>query len=217
MPGLPDVPVIVGSTAQELDFGPTPGKELLKWSDADLFEYVYEKLAPFNETFPNISLAMYPVTVKTDFPAEYVFTTMGSDIRVNCGTDILTKKMASALTNNVYRYVVTSFPSKPVNPLGFDFPAKFAFHAWDTYAFFNGFHHVMDSSKSDEMFRDVLRENIMSFVRTGQPADSRWTPVREGQLTTALISDKLVVNASYHKAQCDFWTRNGFFSYSWIN
>lgn len=194
---------------------PTPGIEIEKWTMSKLYSYTHKKLEPFNRVIVNRSLDLYRVDINTAYPAEYVFTSMASDIRVTCGTEILASKMAAALNNKVYRYVVTSFPSVPVYCM--QFPAKFAFHGWELYAFFGTFHVVMDADDQDNDFRDVLRDNVMSFVHSGRPSDTRWKSVSEESTMVALISDKLVVNASYRKVHCDFWNQNGFFSYSWVN
>ena len=146
---------------------------------------------------------------------------MATDVRVTCGTEIMTRKLAAAQSSPVYRYVVTSWPSSPVNPFEFPFSSKFAFHAWDTYAFFNTFRYIMDAKGDDEAFKDVLRENVMEFVDTGRVSEPTWSPVGHINdsvpVVTALISSTIKVNESYHKEQCEFWNKNGFFPYSWVN
>lgn len=173
--------------------------------------YVESRLSPFGASLPNESLALYHNYNST---AEYLFTTMASDVRMTCGNDVMTQKAASALTKGVYRYVVTSFPSSPAPVMGF--PAIYAFHTWDIYAFFDNFQYVLsgETRDSDRDFGEIMRRNMMNFVRNGVPSDSSWKSYPEN---TALISDKFQVVKTYHKDQCEFWINNNFFKYSWVN
>ena len=217
-----------GVTAQEVDFGPAPGLAIEKWSWKKLYEYVHLHLAPFDESFVNQSLALYPPPLNNDlvkkYTSEYIFTTMVSDVRVTCGNEIMTRKLAAAVSSPVYRYVVTSWPSSPVDPFDMGSRAKFALHGWDVFALLDAFRLTMSSgpNDNDQRFRDVLLDNAASFVQTGRVADSRWTPVAHTgndsiPVVTALISSSITVNQSYHKPQCDFWNDNDFFDYTWIN
>ena len=207
--------VATGTTAQEIDMNPAPGGQIETWNMDDLRKYVHRKLRTFNPSYSNRSLELYKTDVKMQYLAEYIFSTMTTDLRITCGNDIMAGKMSRAFNSNVYRYIVTSFPSEPVSVFGYDFKAKFAFHAWDTYAFFGTFRYILGTRGSDADFQYTLRRNIMHFVEEGRPADDTWKAYKYN--VTALIGRDLKANATYHKEQCDFWINKGFFPYSWIN
>lgn len=202
----------VGSTAQEIDLDPAPGNELKQWSRTKLEEYVASRFDSFGGNLTNESLSLYSHT----HDSEYTFTTMASDIRVGCLTDVLTGKASAALNSPVYRYVVTSRPSYPIYPLGSSFASKYSFHTWDALAFFNDLDAVFlkGPGNSDEDFVNLLHSEILSFVETGKPKNSDW---QEYPNITALLGDKVSFVDRFNKQQCEMWERHGILSYAWIN
>ena len=141
---------------------------------------------------------------------------MATDIRIGCLNDVLTQKAAKALKSPVYRYVVTSWPSVPIRAYGVTWPAKYAFHTWDVFAFFDALDTAFPKgpAKSDEEFRRNIQEELLSLVHAGKPRDKLWLPYPNN---TALIADKITFVDRYNKPQCEMWEKYNILPYSWIN
>ena len=201
---------IAGSTAQEVDIGPAP-PDLLQWSDIEYRLYVINHMNTFGGNISAEILALYPFT--TD--AEYSFTTLTSDIRVTCGTQELANVMAS-VGRKVYHYVVTSFPSKPIDSGHTSWEATYAFHGWDTLAFFAQFDDYLSGRPSDEDkdFSKNLNKNVKSFAESGMMSEAGWVPVPN---STALLGSSIEIVDSYQPTRCGYLMQQGFFQYSKIN
>ena len=157
-------------------------------------------------------MKFYPSHYKTP---EYQFTSMSSDVRENCPTDVLATYASSTFTSAVYRYVATYPPSQPVHAGGINFASSYAFHAWDVYTFF-GFvkDYIKNPTAEDLQWQQNVRDEILSFVHHGYPKSSAWLPY---PAVTANVSSKTSALSAYNPVQCEFWLQNGFFSYAWIN
>lgn len=203
---------LAGTTAQELDFLPTP-PDLKSWTWEDYTSHVHKKLDTFGEEVSTKALAMYPPS--PSYTPEYAFTSLGSDLRVTCPNDVMTARAAESFKSNVWRYVVTSQPSVPVNAIGVPFASKYSFHMWD-YIAFSGFisHYIEKPSASDEAFEQTMTQEILSFVRTGLVKTSTWKPY---PASVALFNTSTEVSAGFKSKFCDYWLKNSFFSYAWIN
>ena len=210
-----DVPLIIGTTAQEINFQPVKNFANSTWEDYS--GYVKEKLFPFVGGNVSKVLSMYNKTMPDGSSAslQFAYTSMASDIRVTCPNDVLSLNTSRGFNSPVYRYVVTNSPSSPINLIGF--PATFAVHMWDLVALF-GFptaFHYTPSSKDLSYMRDLRRE-FNKFIHD-ELKDSSWKEYPEN---TALFTDngmKVLTQKGYHKQECDFWLDNEFFSYGWIN
>ena len=204
--------VLAGSTAQEVDFQPTPCCDLKSWNQQQLQQHVASFLDTFGGNLTAMALNMYP----WQHDAQYVLTSMVSDIRVNCPTSAMAERAAQALDSPVYRSVVTSWPSREVHVFGSPWPAKYAFHCWDSYAFFDYLEDLFPEgpSQADRDFEDVLHRQIVHFVKQGKPEDERWKPY-PGH--TALVGRQLEVVDEYNKDQCHMWDTNDILPYGWIN
>ncbi|XP_060072916.1 para-nitrobenzyl esterase-like [Ylistrum balloti] len=204
-----DVPLIIGTTAQEIDFVGIPGILVNK---STYEEHVMRNLGTFGTDIAKMALRLYPVDKKS---IRYQYTSMVTDVRVGCGNDIMALYAAANTNSSVYRYVITAVPSAPVSLFGAPLDTLLSFHAWDTFAFFGTMQEIMaHPSGNDIMFEANLRREIMSFIETGSPYSKDWRPFPD---SVALLSDKTKVTSGYHSYQCDFWMKNGFFDYSWLN
>ena len=143
---------------------------------------------------------------------------MGSDVYLNCPSDVIADAAAKSVTAGVYRYVITSRPSSPVYAFGTSYPANFSLHAWDVF----GFYDVMDFwmapgaklKESDRKFSDTLQREIMTWIKTGKPSTQDWKPYPG---YTALIDEEVSVTPRYKPKVCDWWLKNDFFKYAWMN
>ncbi|XP_062248042.1 para-nitrobenzyl esterase isoform X2 [Platichthys flesus] len=217
--GHSDVPLVVGSTEQEMDFRP-PAENISRWTWEDYRWFVTDKLEPFNKTLPKDALDLYPVSgtcPTVDRCPEWAYTTMASDIRVTCPNNELAGLAAAALTSPVYRYVVTHTPSGPISATSdlLPFSSRFAFHRLDALAFFSGLESVLGTplSDGDKRFQEVITRHLVTFAKTGK-MEKAWP---EFPAATALLSGRLSVTPNHSAARCDLWRENGLFDYAWPN
>ncbi|KAJ7330644.1 hypothetical protein OS493_022259 [Desmophyllum pertusum] len=211
-----DVPLIIGTTAQEIDIAPS-----FVFKDTALVEYrarVQNRLGNFSVDVADSVLNMYNQTLSNGtFPSlQFAYTSMVTDLRATCPNNRVAKTASQGFKSSVYRYVVTNRPTSPVSGL-FGFPSTFAFHMWDLLAFF-GFPSEVgyQPSAKDKNFMKDLRREFGEFINKGTVKQESW---KEYPSKTALFADNgvQVPADEYHKEQCDFWLNNGFFSYAWIN
>ena len=210
-----DVPLIIGTTAQEINIQPVKNFANSTWEDYS--SYVKAKLFPFVGGSVSQVLSMYNKTLPDESSAslQFAYTSMASDIRVTCPNNVLALNASRAFNSSVYRYVVTNAPSSPINLIGFS--ATFAIHSWDLVALFGfppAFHY--NPSPRDLRFMRTLRREFGKFIHN----ELKCSPWKQYPEHTALFtnSDMIVLNkGGYHKQECDFWLDNGFFPYAWIN
>lgn len=185
---------------------------IMNWTWAQYESQINATAGSFGRQILQVLEKLYP---SGSITPEYQYTSMASDIRSNCPNDVLALHAASNFRSPVYRYVVTSWPSVPVHPVGLPFPARYAFHMWDVFAFF-GFipNYIQNPKPSDLNFQSNVQKEVLAFVRTGRPLSSDWQPVPD---SVALLSDTTEVTNAYNPLQCEFMMQNGFFSYAWIN
>ncbi|KAK2854327.1 hypothetical protein Q5P01_006988 [Channa striata] len=214
-----DVPFLVGTTEQEVDFSP-PARNISEWTYGDYDWFVTEKLKSFNESLPKKALDLYPRSAPCptrDRCPERAFTTMVSDVRVTCPNNDLAQKAAAALKSPVYRYLVTHTPSGPVNTsIDFlPFPSRFSFHCLDVLAFFGGLELVLGKplSDQDKSFQDLLTRHLVDFAKTGKMR-GEWS---EYPAATALLNNTIYVQQNYSAAHCELWKQSGLFAYAWSN
>lgn len=208
-----DVPLIIGTTAQEIDI--QPAATFTNSSYGKFINYVEKKLRPFLGNDVSKVLDMYNDSLTMGESFQFVFSSMTSDLRETCPNNVLALNASKGFHSPVYRYVITNRPSVPINLFGF--PSSFAFHMWDELAFF-GFPVELNykPSKKDKEFMMALRSQFGEFIHKGTVKEESW---REYPESTALFTDNgvTVPKEEYHKRECDFWLEQGFFSYGWIN
>ncbi|KAK3594205.1 hypothetical protein CHS0354_030636 [Potamilus streckersoni] len=198
-----------GTLANENDYDPGP-LDLKEWDWNKYKEYVSSKLSTFGDHDVTSALSLYPTGFITP---EYQFTSMVSDLRVNCPNDVMTSVARKYFREPVYRYVVTSWPSQPVHAIGLPFAASYSFHMWDIFAFFGTIDQYINPMKeSDIEWQNNVRKEVISFVHKGHPASPIWNAN-----VTAILSQNTNITNTFHPDQCTFWNQAGFFAYGWIN
>ena len=186
--------------------------DIASWSRTDYTDYVTLHLDTFSKNITAKALELYPYRRDPELP----LMDLMSDIRVNCATNVVTEAAAKSLPGMVYRYVVTSCPSSPVYALGLPFGARYAFHLWDIFGFFDavGMYMKGNPTKADYNFANTMQDNIMHFAKTGNVL-SPWKSYDKQNI--ALIGEFIKVSPTYRKNECDFWLNNSFFDYAWMN
>lgn len=205
-----DIPFLVGSTGQEMDGADPPSgtKNWTQWTKTDFENFVHAHLDTFSKFVSDMAIKLYPVT--SENTPRYQWASMVSDIRVNCGNNLLALIAAKTLTSPVYRYVDTNQPSQPWGDGG---GSIYPFHTHDIYAFIGSSgQYVSPLTDSDIRFERNIRNEIISFVRHGRPNSTSWTKYPD---STALISENVTTVKDYHASECEFLFANGFFPYSW--
>lgn len=208
-----DVPVIIGTTAQEIDIQPV--KNFVNATFEDYRRHVEDKLRPFLGDDVSKPLSMYNDSLAAGKSLQFAYSTMVTDLRETCPTNILALNASKGYRSSIFRYILTNKPSKPINLFGY--PATLACHMWDQVAFF-GFPAELGyiPSEKDKSFMKDLRRELGEFIHKGTVKDESWKQYPE---STALFTDngERVLKGEYHKRECDFWIEKGFFSYGWIN
>ena len=159
-----------------------------------------------------MALRLYPMGPET---AEFQFTSMISDLRMNCGNDYASLVLAKSFRSPVYRYVMTYTPSAPISFDNESFAVRYSAHGFDVAGFYASFDSYLSPLAAiDIAFQNIMRQEVTSFMTTGNPYSSSW-----GQFPqqTALLSDSVNISSGYHTAECQFWLANGFLSYAWVN
>ena len=210
-----DVPLIIGTTAQEINIQPVKNFANSTWEDYS--SYVNDKLFPFVGGNVSQVLNMYNKTLPDGSLAslQFAYTSMASDVRLTCPTNVLALNASRAFQSSVYRYIVTNVPSSPINLIGFS--ATFAIHMWDLVALFGfppAFHY--DPSSKDLRFMRNLRREFGKFIH-GELQGYSWKQYPEHTTLFTNSGMKVLNKDGYHKQECEFWLNNGFFQYAWIN
>ncbi|KAK3579730.1 hypothetical protein CHS0354_008870 [Potamilus streckersoni] len=166
-----DVPVFIGSTAQEVDMAPSINFTGFTWEDYN--HTVRKSLGTFGNTIATMGLKLYPPGHITP---EYQYTTMTSDVRVGCATDYLSLVAAKSFKSPIYRYVVTAWPSKPMKAFQLH-ASPYSMHTMEMFGFFGSFDQMLEQlSPSDVEFQNNVRSEVISFVLRGHPNASNWLP-----------------------------------------
>ena len=193
-----------------MDFEPFP-KDLLDWNHVDYERNIDDHFNNFGGNTSGYIRALYPYKEN----GQYSFTTVTSDVRVTCGVQEVANIMAQS-GRTVYHYVVTSYPSSPTHAFHAPWQAKYAFHGWDTYAFFQHFNLFLTGRPTDTdwQFADIIVNMGQSLAETGTVGYDSWQPMPNH---TALVSSDIKIQDAYHPTQCAFFMDRGFFVYSWMN
>ena len=182
------------------------------WNQTTYESRVKQKLSTFSDVIAEMALRLYPVDLLSP---EFQYTSMTSDLRMNCGNDYLGLILAKSFASPVYRYVLKYIPSAPISFSDDSFPISYSAHTFDMIGFYGALNDFLGTLDTyDTRSQNLLRSEMTSFITTGSPNATSWGRFPE---QTALLSDKLTVSSGYHSSKCQFWLANGFFSYSWIN
>ena len=213
-PTMPSkVDVMVGTTAQEIDF--LPSQNFMNKTFDDLVKFITERLSPFSSKLPSRAINLYQKMLNSTAP-QLLYTTIASDIRTTCPNDVLSANLSLAANLNVYRYVVSNRPSVPANYY-YDYYSHYSAHTWDSCALF-GFHGMPKNfvpGKRDISFKETIRREFLNFLKTGRPTVQDWK--RYPSRTGIFGNEKVNVAKSYHEEGCKMWNEFHLLSYGWIN
>eukprot|EP00794_Sanderia_malayensis_P005166 gene5166-5818_t len=209
-----NVSVLLGSTAQEIDFLPLHNFKNSPWSE--FTKFVNQRLSPFSNKLPNESLTSYNKILKPSTAAQLYYATMASDIRVTCPSAELARNFSKVQNFDVYRYVVTNRPSHA--PVWYqNHTSKYSTHLWDLGALFGFTEYPINykPKQKDLQFMKNLRNEFLHFIKTGKPNNAKWRkyPENIGIFGDAGVS----AEKFYNEEQCEIWNKYNLFQYGWKN
>jgi hypothetical protein len=113
-----DSPVLIGSTAQAIEFWPGP-RDLDTWQWRDYTKYVTTSLDSFSAQISRKSLQLYaPIDDGNETTPAIQYINMVSDLRQVCPNDYLAENLAKKMNNSsIFRYHFNARLSEPVSPL----------------------------------------------------------------------------------------------------
>ncbi|XP_069479286.1 para-nitrobenzyl esterase-like isoform X2 [Ambystoma mexicanum] len=215
--GYSDVPLVIGTTMQEAEFGPFYSN-ISSWTEDDYYWQVKGHLDTFGGTLTSDALKLYPISAvckQQERCIEKEYITMVSDLRATCPNEDIAKLAAATLSSKVYHYVVTYTPSRPAHyPALLPYDSWFSFHMLDSFAFFGRLDLIFgETTVADRDFQRLMRKYFGHFTKNGV-MPSEWPAYPSG---TALLSTSLELVPEYYPDRCALWKKNGLFDYAWIN
>lgn len=160
------------------------------------------------------SILKYISPSKFPSAASAQFSHIIGDIKDVCPVKILADDFIYLYSGSapVYMYVTELFPSQNMKLAGTE---KDMFIGWDIAAFFDSFQDLnLIIGQGEVNFQNVIRDEIMTFVRSSHPDASRWDTA---DVNVGIFSHDVTVTpvtAEYfHK--CNLWKQNQFFKYRW--
>ena len=202
------VVVMIGTTAQEISFLPVHN-----FTGEPLHEFAHfadKALSPFSAQLPKQAIGIYKTKLNSTDP-QLLYTTMASDIRYTCPSNMLSMNLSNGNNLTVYRYIVTNRPNYPAK---FALkPTKYSAHTWDLSALFgfSGMPLGYNPTQRDLKFRDAIRKVFLDFMQAGKPGMDEWKayPLRVGIFEDERVS----IESAYHTTMCQLWSNYSMFKY----
>ncbi|KAF8768162.1 hypothetical protein HNY73_021010 [Argiope bruennichi] len=214
---LKSIPLLIGSAAQAVDFWPGPD-DLPTWTWNQYKKYVTTSLDSFGLQVSQMALRIYNGTAlqsnSSNFTAEYLYTTMVSDIRQSCPVNTLANQLSKVSHSPIYRYILTERPSNSVRL--FNYSAKYSFHMWDLIAFFGDMETFLaNPDQDDEAFAEVVQNMVSNFVKSSGDSvgDSDWLRFPKKIANLA----RNITFGSINKTECKFWSESKLDVYAWVS
>ncbi|XP_023242291.1 neurotactin-like [Centruroides sculpturatus] len=162
---LNQVPIVLGSTAQEL--APKieiPDKNTWNWTQFS--DYVTKHLDNFGTNLTETTLNFYK---KEGSNPEIEFATMVSDIRITCPIHSLSEMLSEFNNSGIYTYVVDYVPSAPLKWSDEAEELQMAIHGIDVVAIFGLLSDYIQLNEKDKAYQSVIQDIFYNFVRNGEP------------------------------------------------
>ncbi|XP_005099900.1 pyrethroid hydrolase Ces2a [Aplysia californica] len=216
-----DVPVVFGTSYFDLSSMQDQQSLInLTWEGFnDIIAHHMSGVLGTEATVQALKLYAHIPSVQYTSPAQFPgvpsaeLARMIGDLKNVCPIKILADAYSYVHSSPAYVYVAELYPS---HNMKLSSSISTTFVGWDVMAFFNGFDELgFQAGQGDINFQNVLREEVMSFARSGKPDASRWRVVSE---TTGVIGRGVTVTPvqSEYYSKCEFWKQYGFFKYTWL-
>lgn len=182
--------------------------------DTHLSHYGYDVLNQIKALYPHEFKIAYSGPAKFPPLQSAQLAHMLGDIRSICPVRIITRDFAylNKRTTPVYMYVAEIYPTHNVRLAS---QSENTFVGWDVAVFFNSFRELdFTEGQGDVNFQNVIREQVLSFIKHGRPDASRWQTV---DVNTGVISTDVTVSpvSDEYFQKCELWKKLGFFNYTW--
>lgn len=196
-----DVPLIVGSMAQEIDLIPT--QHMYQLTPDEFNTFIRDKFSKFTgdtqlgdkilQLYQNVSaegdapiggISNSPIDSLNPTPeglrSQFLYETIASDIGVTCGTTSFAQLYSTYQSSPVYRYVMSTPSSNPIcveTPLVWC--SRNAFHTLDMLSLFDTTSAFWDGNDQNaKEMGNLLRERIGEFIANGGKIDpEKWRSV----------------------------------------
>lgn len=217
-----DVPLIIGSMAQETDF--EPRDDLTDYSEDDYKQFIRKKLSKFDGSLATKALELYPVDSTSDPQRQY--ETMASDIRTKCGMLFFARDAQRSMKSSVWHYVA-DFKPKPPTALneklyGNKWKQRNAAHQNDQLWLLETFNnnisgHIYNASTGyDGRITSELQNIWANFSNTLSAPWERMTSTSDNTHVIGLPNNSSA--RALLSRRCRFWDENGLIGkYSWNN
>ena len=139
---------------------------------------------------------------------------MIGDVSHVCPIKLLADSFTYVHNSPAYLYVAELYPS---HNMELSTTLATTFVGWDMLALFDGFADLQYSAgQGDFNFKNIIREEVLSFAKTGKPDAKRWEalPGNAGIVGRGVTVEK--AEDRYFR-KCEFWKKHGFFGYTWVD
>ena len=219
-----DVPIITGTTGQEVDWLPPRPSRNMSWDQYDIrtrthMETFQKDPASIHTNVYEEVSTLYPHDLSTPSSGgtcvtgtpEYLMTSMASDIRVTCPNILLAQHYGRHFKSSVYGYVLVQCPSPGIQaPYG----ARYAYHSMDSDALFNFTLPGIRPNDMEWKLVEVTQKWFKNFVHGSSSPDPAWETIDSGLFS---LMDTPSMLGRYHGKQCDFFNAHGFLPYRFQN
>jgi len=228
-----DVPIILGSMAQEPDA--QPDRIVSNYSRTEWDTLLRSVFLPWGEDVPGKVQSLYASQTADSY--EMAYSTMIADYGAFCANAAVAAVAARSLNSPVYHYVIDQPPSKPVWNFDKRAPNTLSFHSWDILSAFDNygiFSQPLDLPLYQASTRDValgatIRDGWSQLMRYGHlDADSKagWRSVPSsahggaheapsGYITGVIKANGTQSIAGYRQEVCAFWYNLGLSEGFW--
>jgi len=209
------VSILIGSTAQEIEFGQVQNFSGKTINDLKLF--LKKRLDAFSPSYYSLVVDQkYKDFFKAsdNYTVKYIYQTISTDVRMTCPCNLLLEEFAKSKKHTVFRYVVANRPYNPVLTEFFSFYLENSFHMWDAIALFNfKLLFKYTPNQKDNSYKKTIRENFKHFIYYGHLRRTDWDKGKTGVFNDNGGVD--VLKGNYQKDKCDLWKL--FDEYAWVN
>jgi hypothetical protein len=231
-----DVPLILGSMAQEPDA--QPDRLVGNFSEQQYAEMLERAFSPWGVTAPAKVRQLYAQEEVQGINMAY--SSMIADYGAFCGNAAVAATAARSLLSPVYHYVIQEQPSAPVWNFDVRAPSKLAFHSWDILSGFGNYGifsgplglPLYNASARDLALGLTIRSAWFQLMQTGalqEESNAGWQPVPKsaqggatvppaGYTTGVILANGTSSRPDYRKHFCEFWFHLGLSEgYWWAN
>eukprot|EP01112_Ceratiomyxa_fruticulosa_P010525 TRINITY_DN2791_c0_g1_i1.p1 TRINITY_DN2791_c0_g1~~TRINITY_DN2791_c0_g1_i1.p1 ORF type:complete len:547 (+),score=93.25 TRINITY_DN2791_c0_g1_i1:195-1835(+) len=211
-----DVPVIIGTNAQEIDF--FPADDLRNYTIAQYNDFIADRFSDWQPSLPDQILSLYNITEYYEGTPQLAYETIASDIHATCGQLLLARAMARSFKSPIYHYVVLYRPSSPVYIYFTQgWPSRYSFHMIELLFMLDLVDYIDPGyvvSPKDAGFGSIVRDYWVEFATNGK---LDYWPVMSGMGSySSLILDVPVSTVrNWRREECEYWNANGFYPWNW--